>query len=217
MTTSAIGIDFGTTNSSVARADSSGVVQLAEFPYLDGLTDAYRSLLYLEQVKEHGTNSVKSWTGPAGIEQYLAADTKGRLIQSLKSFLSSRTLPTTDVFGRRHKLESLIARILKDLREKAEVQFGATIRSAVVGRPVQFVGANNEEDNAYAEARLRESFRAAGFEHVEFELEPVAAAHYYESTLDHDELILIGDFGGGTSDFSLLHVGPSIQIGRAHV
>jgi hypothetical chaperone protein len=211
MTNAVIGIDFGTTNSSVARAGAGGEVQLATFPSLGGMTDAYRSLLYLEQVKEHGTNSVKSWTGPAGIEEYLAADTKGRLIQSLKSFLSSRTLTTTDVFGRRHKLESLIARILKDLREKAEIQFGSAIRSAVVGRPVQFVGANNDEDNAYAEARLRESFRAAGFESVEFELEPVAAAHYYESTLDHDELILIGDFGGGTSDFSLVHVGPTIR------
>jgi hypothetical chaperone protein len=216
MTTSAIGIDFGTTNSSVARADSSGVVQLAEFPSLGSMTDAYRSLLYLEQVNEGGTNRVKSWSGPAGIEQYLAADTKGRMIQSLKSFLSSRTLTTTDVFGRRRKLEDLIARILRDLREKAEAQFGEPIRSAVVGRPVQFVGAETAEDNAYAEARLRESFHAAGFESVDFEFEPVAAAHYYESTLDRDELILIGDFGGGTSDFSLVHVGPTIRKrGRA--
>src|SRR5580658_2384357 len=216
MTTSAIGIDFGTTNSSVARADSSGHVQLAQFPSLGGMTDAYRSLLYLEQIKEHGANSVKSWTGPAGIEQYLAADSKGRLIQSLKSFLSSRTLTTTDVFGRRRKLEDLIARILRDLREKAETQFGEPIRSAVVGRPVQFVGAETGEDNSYAESRLRESFRAAGFESVEFEYEPVAAAHYYEPTLDHDELILIGDFGGGTSDFSLVHVGPTVRKrGRA--
>jgi len=114
-------------------------------------------------VHRRGKSSVKSWTGPAGIEQYLAADSKGRLIQSLKSFLSSRTLTTTDVFGRRRKLEDLIARILRDLREKAETQFGEPIRSAVVGRPVQFVGAETGEDNSYAESRLRESFRAAGF------------------------------------------------------
>jgi hypothetical chaperone protein len=206
-----IGIDFGTTNSSIACADRSGEVQLAQFPYLGGLTDAYRSLLYLQQAKERGVNTLKSWTGPEAIEQYLSADTKGRLIQSLKSFLSSRNLHSTEIFGRRHTIEDLIARILGDLREKAERQFGTRIASAVAGRPVHFVGAENAEDDAYAESRLRSAFHSAGFESVEFEMEPIAAAHYYESTLDHDELILIGDFGGGTSDFSLVHVGPTIR------
>ncbi len=212
----AIGIDFGTTNSSIAFASCSDEVQLAKFPYLGGLTDAYRSLLYLQQVKEGGVNALKSWTGPEGIEHYLSADVKGRLIQSLKSFLSSRNLHSTEVFGRRYTLEDLIARILRDLREKAEQQFGIKIRSAVVGRPVHFVGAENQEDESYAEGRLRSAFELAGYESVEFEMEPVAAAHYYESKLDHDELILIGDFGGGTSDFSLVHVGPTVRRrGRA--
>jgi hypothetical chaperone protein len=212
-----IGIDFGTTNSSIACAGgaegSANDVQLARFPYLGGMTDAYRSLLYLQQVqiKAGGAKTLKSWTGPEGIEQYLSADVKGRLIQSLKSFLSSRSLLSTEVFGRRYTLEDLIARILRDLREKAEQQFGVKIDSAVVGRPVHFVGAEKPEDDDYAEARLRTAFAAAGYESVEFEMEPVAAAHYYESTLDHDELILIGDFGGGTSDFSLVHVGPSVS------
>src|SRR5580700_3087937 len=207
----AIGVDFGTTNSSIACADLSGEVQLAKFPYLGSLTDSYRSLLYLQQTKVGGANTLKSWTGPEGIEQYLAADVKGRLIQSLKSFLSSRNLHSTEVFGRRHTIEDLIARILRDLREKAEHQFGIRIKSAVVGRPVHFVGAENAEDDVYAEDRLRLAFESAGYESVEFEMEPVAAAHYYESTLDHDELILIGDFGGGTSDFSLVHVGPTVR------
>jgi hypothetical chaperone protein len=215
MTTSAIGVDFGTTNSSIARASRSGEIELAQFPSVGGFTDAYRSLLYLEQFKERGVNTLRSWTGPEGIERYLAAETKGRLIQSLKSFLSSRSLHGTEVFGRRVTLEDLIARILRDLREKAERQFGIAINSAVVGRPVRFVGAGQEDDNTFAEDRLKSAFHHAGYESVEFELEPVAAAHYYESILDHDELILIGDFGGGTSDFSLVHVGPSIrQRGR---
>jgi len=215
MPTAAIGVDFGTTNSSIARASSSGEIELAQFPTVQGFTDAYRSLLYLEQLKERGVKTVKSWTGPEGIERYLAAEIKGRLIQSLKSFLSSRGLQGTEVFGRRVTLEDLIARILRDLREKAERQFGAEISAAVVGRPVRFVGAEKEEDNSYAEGRLKSAFHVAGYESVEFEMEPVAAAHYYESTLDHDELILIGDFGGGTSDFSLVHVGPTIrQRGR---
>src|SRR5271163_2597700 len=212
----AIGIDFGTTNSSIACADRSGEVQLAKFPYLGSLTDSYRSLLYLQQTKVGGantlkSNTLKSWTGPEGIEQYLSADVKGRLIQSLKSFLSSRNLHSTEVFGRRYTIEDLIARILRDLRGKAEHQFGIKVRSAVVGRPVHFVGAETQEDDIYAEGRLRLAFESAGYESVGFEMEPVAASHYYESTLDHDELILIGDFGGGTSDFSLVHVGPTVR------
>jgi hypothetical chaperone protein len=208
----AIGIDFGTTNSSIAVAAPSGEIRLAQFPYMGGITDAYRSLLYLELHKEQGRRSVQSWTGPEGIERYLAAETKGRLVQSLKSFLSSRSLTSTDVFGRRRTLEELIAIILRDLRQKAESQFQTTIDSAVVGRPVEFVGASQEEDNTYAQGRLQQAFHLAGFESVHFELEPVAAAHYYESTLDHDELILIGDFGGGTSDFSLVNVGPKKAV-----
>jgi hypothetical chaperone protein len=215
MKTFAIGIDFGTTNSSIARVTGSDEIDLARFPYTGGDTDAYRSLLYLEQVKDRGVTRIKSWSGPAAIEEYLAAETKGRLVQSLKSFLTSRSLKTTDVFGRRMSIEDLIARILRDLREKAEAQFGTRIHTAVVGRPVRFVGADKDEDNSFAEARLMAAFQVAGYESVEFELEPVAAAYYYESTLDHDELILIGDFGGGTSDFSLLRVGPKIRrLGR---
>ena len=87
------------------------------------------------------------------------------------------------------------------MREKAEQQFGIKITSAVVGRPVHFVGAETPEDDTYAEGRLRTAFDLAGYESVEFEMEPIAAAHYYESRLDHDELILIGDFGGGTATF----------------
>jgi hypothetical chaperone protein len=211
MSTLAIGVDFGTTNSSIARVNGPGEIELARFSLAGGFTDAYRSLLYLEQVKDRGVSRIKSWSGPAAIEEYLAAETKGRLIQSLKSFLTSRTLKSTDVFGRRLTIEDLIARILRDLREKAEAQFGMKVRTAVVGRPVRFVGADKEEDNGFAEERLLAAFHLAGYESVVFELEPVAAAHYYESTLDRDELILIGDFGGGTSDFSLLYVGPSIR------
>jgi hypothetical chaperone protein len=210
MTDVAIGIDFGTTNSSVALASPAGVV-LATFLFAGAMTAAYRSLLYLELIKQQNKVLIKSWTGPEGIEQYLTADHKGRLIQSMKSFLSSRSLQTTDVFGKRRTLEALIACILGDLREKAERQFGASVRQAVVGRPVHFVGAETDEDDRYAQERLEKAFHLAGFESVSFEMEPVAAAHYYESTLDHDELILIGDFGGGTSDFSLLKVGPGIQ------
>jgi len=206
----AIGVDFGTTNSSLARA-SGGVVELVAFPSGAGLTEAFRSVLYLEQHKKAGRRHIQSWTGPQAIEQYLEAEHKGRLIQSLKSYLPSRLLTGTEVLGRHYTLEDLISRMLGDLRLHAERQFGVPVREAMVGRPVRFVGAENDEDEAYALGRLRRAFELAGWERVEFEMEPVAAAYAYESTLAHDELIMIGDFGGGTSDFSLLHVGPGVR------
>ncbi len=206
-----IGIDFGTTNSSIALARANGAVELVSFPTATGTTESFRSVLYLEQRKQAGRSQIKGFTGPQAIEHYLEAEHKGRLIQSLKSYLTSRTLTGTEVFGRRYNIEDLISRILTDLRLSAERQFGEPIRHATVGRPVRFVGAENDEDDAFATERLRQAFLHAGFESVAFEMEPIAAAYAYESTLDHDELILIGDFGGGTSDFSLLHVGPGVR------
>jgi hypothetical chaperone protein len=205
-----IGIDFGTTNSSIALARS-GAVELVSFPTAGGTTESFRSVLYLEQRKHAGRTQIKGFTGPQAIENYLEAEHKGRLIQSLKSYLTSRTLSGTEVFGRRYSVEDLISRILTDLRLNAERQFERPIRHATVGRPVRFVGAESDEDDAFAVERLRQAFLHAGFESVVFEMEPIAAAYAYESTLDHDELILIGDFGGGTSDFSLLHVGPGVR------
>jgi hypothetical chaperone protein len=208
----ALGIDFGTTNSSMALAISDSGVRLATFPVRGADVSSFRSVLYLEQIKKKGgAKRTLSRTGPAAIEHYLEAEEKGRLIQSLKSFLPSRTLTGTEVFGRRYTLEELVSCILSDLREHAERQFGIPIRYAMIGRPVHFVGAEKDEDDAYAVSRLREAFMIAGFESVDFEMEPIAAAYSYESTLDHDELILIGDFGGGTSDFSLLQVGPGVR------
>ncbi len=207
------GLDFGTTNSSLAVTVANGTdVELARFVSPGGPSESFRSLLYLERLREAGRSTIKSWSGPEGIERYLHADDKGRLIQSLKSFLSSRSLLTTEIFGRRFRLEELVANLLRDIRTKAETQFGRPVRDVVVGRPVRFVGSESQEDDEYALGRLETALNKAGFEKVVFEYEPVAAAYYYESTLDHDELILIGDFGGGTSDFSLLRVGPSSRV-----
>jgi len=208
----AVGFDFGTTNSAIAILDQEREIQLAQFPSLAGPIEAVRSVLYIENLRTgSGARKAHALVGSAAIERYLEAEEKGRLIQSLKSHLSSRALTGTEVLGRRYKLEDLVARILGDLRKQAENYFDRPIRSAMVGRPVRFVGAETPEDDDFAVARLRVAFAAAGFERVEFELEPVAAACSYEASLDHDELILIGDFGGGTSDFSLLRVGPEIR------
>ncbi len=207
----AIGIDFGTTNSSIARAAQNSTIDLVRFPRSGGETESFRSVLYMERIRQDGHLRIGSWTGPAAIEHYLDAEKKGRLIQSLKSYLSSSNLTGTEILGRHFSFENLIARILTDLRLHAERQFGCEVRSATVGRPVRFVGAETEVDDDFAQSRLAAAFHSAGFEHVDFCMEPVAAAYAYEATLDHDELILIGDFGGGTSDFSLLRVGPGIR------
>ena len=207
---SPVGIDFGTTNSSVARATPAGV-ELVTFAHAG---PSSRSILYLEKAPQ----GILSSTGPAAIERYLAAhqegDRPGRLIQSLKSYLTSRTLTGTEVFGRNYTLEDLISRILRDLRERAERHFGTPIRHAVAGRPVRFVGAETPDDDVFAVKRLHAAYMQAGFDSVTFELEPLAAAAAYHATLsaqaqDRTETILIGDFGGGTSDFSLLTVSPS--------
>ena len=160
--------------------------------------------------------TVESFSGFAAIDRYLTRQTRageghGRLIQSLKSYLPVASLTGTEVFGRRYALEDLIARMLRDLREAAERQFGCSITRATVGRPVRFVGAETAEAEALALTRLAAAYRAAGFAEIVFAMEPVAAAFDYESTLDRDELILIGDFGGGTSDFSLVRVGPGAR------
>jgi hypothetical chaperone protein len=208
----AIGFDFGTTNSAVAFLDHNSGIRLASFPSLAGPIESVRSVLYIENLRTAaGSRKAHALTGAGAIERYLEAEEKGRLIQSLKSHLSSRTLTGTQVLGRHYKIEDLVARILADLRKQAEEHLGIPVRYAMVGRPVRFVGAASAADDEFAVARLREAFEAAGFERVDFEMEPVAAACAYEVSLDHDELILIGDFGGGTSDFSLLRVGCNVR------
>jgi len=204
----AIGLDFGTTNSSIAAAENARSSKTVQFRTARGTTDTYRSVLYFEP-KSPGCS------GPIAIESYLSADEKGRLIQSLKSFLASRLFTSTSVFGRQYTLEDLITIMLRDLRTQAEEQLGRFEGPIVVGRPVRYSNANDESDNAFALERLKRALEKAGIGPVVFEYEPVAAAYFYESSLDHDELILIGDFGGGTSDFSLLRVGPKARKDRA--
>ncbi len=208
-----IGIDFGTTNSSVALAEN-GNVRMMQFPSAKGLTPSSRSLLYLQRRMNVAGKPVSAWTGAEAIEHYLATDSfdddfQGRLVQSLKSYLAVRDIISTEVFGRSYRFEDLVARLLTGLRQRAGEFFGAEITQALVGRPVMFVGAESEEDNDFAVERLRRSFIQAGFTHVEFAMEPVAAAFAYDGATEQDELLLIGDFGGGTTDFSLLRVNSS--------
>ncbi len=227
----AIGIDFGTTNSSVALARASAPDQPAVVEFVafrnpeETITASSRSILYIEQSKQRTRSATETFSGFSAIRRYLdrhhTTDTStsfeprpGRLIQSLKSYLAVRNLTGTEVFGRRYSVEDLIARIVSDLRLATEGHLGTAISPetpVVVGRPVRFVTAESPEDNVFALARLTSSLALAGLPNVRFLPEPVAAAFAYESTLTRDELILIGDFGGGTSDFSLVRVGPSMR------
>src|ERR1700760_2950714 len=174
-----VGIDFGTTNSAIAVSDSGGPVQLARFQ-LDGqLTENFRSVLYFEQHKEGLRRTLTSLAGPDAIMSYLQAEQKGRLIQSLKSYLASRLLTSTNVYGRQYKLEDLMAFVLRSLREKAEATLGPLGARAVAGRPVRFAGAENPKDEEWAVSRLREAYANAGFHEVTFDFEPVGAAYFY--------------------------------------
>jgi hypothetical chaperone protein len=207
----AIGLDFGTTNSAVAVATPDGSTVLATFTGAGYRTSTFRSVLYFDPDLRAPDQKLRAVAGPEAIESYLRADSAGRLMQSMKSHLASRLFRDTYVFGERYTLEGLIALILRQLRGAAEAQFGGIGRRVVAGRPVHFSGASRTEEDAFALGRLRAAFQLAGFDEVVFEFEPVAAAYEFESQLDHDELILIADFGGGTSDFSLVQVGPAVR------
>jgi hypothetical chaperone protein len=210
-----VGLDFGTTNSAVAVADASGKVTLATFPHKSGVSDTFRSILYFHPSLRDAANRLAPLAGGRAIDRYLEAADDGRLMQSLKSYLADRTFERTSVFNRPHSLVDLLALLLKDIRARAEEVLGPLGTRIVVGRPVVFSNALHAEDDAFAIERLRAAVNAAGFEDIVFEHEPAAAAYYYETRLDHDELCLIADFGGGTSDFSVIQVGPSHRAAGA--
>ncbi len=201
-----LGLDFGTTNSAIALAAPGAAPRLATF----GAEPTLRSVLHVDP-EEPGDDGLppRITAGPEAIRTWVETGGRGRLIQSIKAHLASRLFTTTSLFGRHYRLDELIAVLLRVLRLAAEEQLGADpAGTVVVGRPVRFAGGRAPDDDAFALGRLEAALRRAGFERVVFELEPVAAAYGYQLRLDHEELVLIGDFGGGTSDFTLVRLGP---------
>lgn len=190
-----VGIDFGTTNTAVAIAGSDGAVQLAS---LSG-SPHWRTVLYFEP-------GGRLSAGAPAIARYLETGGEGRLVQSIKSHLASSSFSKTTIFGRRWALEDMIAAYLRQVRAASPIDLGSR---AVVGRPVRYWGADTAEDDARALERMRVALTTAGFDEVVFEFEPVGAAARYAARLDHDELIVVADFGGGTTDFSVIRVGPT--------
>ena len=210
-----LGLDFGTTNSAVGVARNDGTSRLAEFGEPDRRSMTFRSVLHFSAVDRKPSRRPVPAAGPYAIDAYRDEGAGGRFLQSLKSHLASRHLNETYVFGWKFTLEDLVALILTELRRVACAELGDPGDRVLLGRPVHFAagpeGHVDEEGDARALARLEAAARQAGFTEIGFEYEPVAAAHEYERSLDHDELVLIGDFGGGTSDFCLVRLGPGTR------
>ena len=203
-----VGLDFGTTNSALAILEN-GQPRLASFTAPgQGTKKTFRSVLFFDEEERDSRGRPLATAGPEAIHRYLDAGS-GRFIQSTKTYLASDLFDATSIFSRRFTLDQLVGLIVCGVREQAERQFGDLGRRVVVGRPVRYARSRAPEDEARALTRMRRALEMAGFDEVDFEYEPVAAAYAYEQSLDHDELVLIADFGGGTSDFTLAHVGPS--------
>jgi hypothetical chaperone protein len=212
-----VGIDFGTTNTAVAVAGERGPPRLVPLAAPDGpATPLWRTVLHFEPVVDAADAAARGGVsaGSFAVARYLAAEGEGRLVQSIKSHLASRLFTRTTIHGRSWTLERLVAAFLVELRRAAGAGGVELGRRAVVGRPVRYWGAADADDDARAVARMRAALELAGFDEVLFELEPIAAASAYAARLDHDELVLVADFGGGTSDFSLVRVGPGADRDR---
>ena len=203
-----IGIDFGTTNSAVAMADEFGHVTTARYRSGDTESETFRSILFFTPPPKGVRRELSAYAGPDAIERYLHAEDGGRLIQSIKSYLANSSLKSTSLFGKSYRFEELVGYLLRSLKTEAGKSGIPIGRRAVIGRPVRFVGAASQADDEYATKRLTEALKMAGITELHFEFEPVAAAYSYEANLSEDELLLVADFGGGTTDFTLVRVGP---------
>jgi len=196
-----VGIDFGTTNSVVAIAFPQGKVAVAQ--HEPGRSSGnFRSILCF--VKAPGGTAVKA--GPEAMAAYMEYGSDCRLIQSVKSMAANANFTGTLIFGRRYTIEDLIAQVLKSLRASTERNLAPMGHSAIAGRPVRFAG--QFADESLALKRLGEAFGIAGFDDVEFVAEPLAAAYKFASRISTPQLCVIADFGGGTSDFSLVRFRP---------
>jgi len=202
--TNACGVDFGTSNSTV------GWIKPGPGPAAQG----GNALLTLEDGKAtlpsvvfFNADDEEVRYGRAALADYLAGY-EGRLMRSLKSLLGTSLMDgQTEVGGRALPFRLLLAQFIGEVKRRAEAQAGRGFERAVFGRPVFFIDDNPVADKL-AEDTLAEVARHVGFREIAFQYEPIAAAFDYESQIDREELVLIADIGGGTSDFSLVRLGP---------
>ncbi|WP_443082783.1 Hsp70 family protein [Variovorax sp. PAMC 28711] len=192
-----IGIDFGTSNSAVAcRVD--GTARLLP---VEGSATTLPTAIFFN-AEDRSTHF-----GREAIALYLAG-TEGRLMRSLKSLLGSALMQEkTAIYDGLVSFEDIIARFLHELGNRAETELGMRPSRVVIGRPVHFVDDDDKRDQR-AEESLRHAAHAAGFKDIAFQLEPIAAAFDYEQRVTKESVILIVDIGGGTSDFTVVRVGP---------
>jgi hypothetical chaperone protein len=193
----ACGIDFGTSNSTVGW-------QRPGHPALLPLEDGKPTLpsVVFFNAEEHSVSF-----GRAGLREYLDGY-EGRLMRSLKSLLGSSLIDgRTDVQGEVIVFRDLLTQFIGNLKARAEAQGERSFEQAVLGRPVFFVDDDSAADRL-AEQTLADIARHIGFKEVSFQYEPIAAAFHYETTLQHEETVLVADIGGGTSDFSIVRLSP---------
>lgn len=189
--TPATGIDFGTSNSTVGIADATGARLV---PLEDGATTLPSAVFWQ-------TDGAPSLFGRAAIAAYLEGE-EGRLLRGLKSTLGLGMIDDkTSIGGRAVSFREVLSRFIAHLRTRAPGD------AVVLGRPVHFVDDDPAADAA-AETTLAEIAKDCGWTHVSFQFEPIAAALHYEQTARREELVLIVDIGGGTSDVSIVRLGP---------
>jgi hypothetical chaperone protein len=200
--TNACGVDFGTSNSTVGWSVS-GKSNLLQ---LEGGKVTLPSVVFFNAEDDAAS------FGRAALSDYLAGY-EGRLMRSLKSLLGTSLIDgQTEVQGRALRFRDLLAQFIGELKRRAEEAAGLPFTRVVMGRPVFFVDDDAKAD-LLAENTLSEIARSVGFSDVEFQYEPIAAAFDYESQIDREELVLVADIGGGTSDFSLVRLSPD-RVGK---
>ena len=193
-----LGIDFGTSNSAMAWAEANGAARLIA---LEG------TALSMPTAGFYSSEDSSTHFGHDAVAQYLAG-TEGRLMRSLKSLLGSPLLLETTVVNHQQiSFLDIVATYLAALRERAAQSLGAAPTQVVMGRPVHFVDDDLERD-ALAQDSLLQAAHAAGFRQVSFQLEPIAAALDHERRLEREQVVLVVDLGGGTSDFTAVRLGP---------
>ena len=195
--TLACGIDFGTSNSSVGVCDADGPRLL---PIQRGATSVPTALFF-----SFDDNSTTF--GHEALERYFVRE-PGRYLRAIKSVLGTELFEeTTQTRHKRHSFGEIIAAFLRFMRSAAGQNLGAPPTSVVLGRPAFFVDDDPRADAA-AERQLEAAARVAGFERIAFQFEPIAAALDYEQSVNAEEVALVADIGGGTSDFSVVRVSP---------
>ena len=200
-----VAIDFGTSNSAEALPQADGVRLVA---LEGGLPTMPTAVFYRADTPTQQFEAERLY-GRAAIAAYVEG-IDGRLMRSMKSILGSSLLDQgTDIgAGRAVRYRDVVVGYLRHLKHCAEQEAGRSLPRVVLGRPVFFVDDDAQRD-AQAQAALEAAARSVGFTEVEFQYEPIAAALDYEARAPREQLVLVADIGGGTSDFSLVRVGPS--------